>query len=110
VVVALLGLSRCVPADRGWVREELGLVRVQMAWVWGRVALVEQQFGRLDRKVDRILTQVVQPWQQDIVQHPSDARFTFSLPSARLIPGNLTAEAGLDLTIHAARRAGGIHR
>jgi hypothetical protein len=79
-VVALLGLSGCVPADRGWVREELALVRVQMAWVRNRVVLVEQQFGRLDPKVDRILTQVEQPWQQGIVQHPSDIHLTHVLP------------------------------
>lgn len=97
--MALLKLSGRVPADRGWVWEELALVQVLMAWVRDRVVLVEQQFGRLDLKVDRILTQVEQPWQQGIVRHPSDARFTFSLPSASLIPGNLPAEAGLDLTI-----------
>jgi len=56
-VVALLGLSGCMPADRGWVREELALVQVQMAGVRDRVVLVEQQFGRLDPKIDRILTQ-----------------------------------------------------
>jgi hypothetical protein len=102
-VVALLGLSGCVPADRGWVREELALVRVQMAWVRDRVVLVEQQFGRLDPKVDRILTQVEQPWQQGIIQHRSDARFTFSLPSTSFIPGNLPATAGLDLAITGAQ-------
>jgi hypothetical protein len=109
-VVALLGLSGCVPADRGWVREELALVHVQMAEVRDRVAQVEQHFGRLDPKLDRILTQMGQPQQQGIVQHPSDARFTFSLPSASLIPGNLPAEASLDLTITggATPLAGGI--
>jgi hypothetical protein len=98
-VVALLELSGCLPASRGWVRGQLAPVQVQVAEVQDRVAVVEQQFGRLDPKVDRILTQMEQPWQQGILQHPSDARFTFSLPSASLIPGNLPAEAGLDLTI-----------
>jgi hypothetical protein len=98
-VVALLGLSGCVPADRGWVRKELALVQVQMAEVQDRVAQVEQQFGRLDPKVDRILARMEQPWQQGLVQHPADPRFTFSLPSASLIPGNLPDEASLDLTI-----------
>jgi hypothetical protein len=98
-VVALLGLSGWVPADRGWVQEQLAPVQVQVAEVRDRVAHVEQQFGRRDPKVDRILTQMEQPWQQGIVPHPSDARVTFSLPSASLIPGNLPAEVGLDSTI-----------
>jgi outer membrane protein OmpA-like peptidoglycan-associated protein len=58
--VALLGLSGCLPAGRGWVREELAVVLVQMAEVRDRVAVVEQKFGRLDPKVDRILVQVEQ--------------------------------------------------
>jgi hypothetical protein len=108
-VVALLGLSGCLPASRGWVREELAPVQVQVAEVRDRVAVVEQQFGRLDPKVDRILAQVEQRGQQGIVQHPADTRFTFPLPSASLIPGDLPAEASLDLTITggATPRAGG---
>ena len=101
LVVALLGLSGCVPADRGWVREQLAPVQVQMAEVRDRVAVVEQQFGRLDPKVDRILAQIEQRWQQSTAsyQHPADTRFTFPLPSPSQIPGNLPAETSLDLTI-----------
>jgi hypothetical protein len=98
-VVALLGLSGCVPASRGWVREQLTPVRVQVAEVRDRVALVEEQFGDLDPKVDRILARMEQPWQQSVVQHPADTRFTFPLPSASLIPGDLPTETSLDLMI-----------
>jgi hypothetical protein len=100
-VVALLGLSGCLPADRGWVREQLAPVQVQVAEVRDRVAVVEEQFGRLDPKVDRILTQIEQRWQQSIAsyQHPAGTRFTFPLPSPSQIPGNLPAEPSIDLTI-----------
>jgi outer membrane protein OmpA-like peptidoglycan-associated protein len=76
-VVALLGLSGCVPADRGWVREELALMQVQMAGMRDRVMLVEQQFGRLDPKVDRILAQVEQlaSRPRDPTEHASDRKF-----------------------------------
>ena len=60
VVVALLGLSGCLPTDRGWVQEQLAVVQMQMAVVRDRVTVVEQQFGRLDPKVDRILAQTEQ--------------------------------------------------
>jgi outer membrane protein OmpA-like peptidoglycan-associated protein len=75
-VVALLGLSGCLPADRGWVREELALVQAQMAAVRDRVALVEQQFGRLDPKLDRILAQTEQlaSRQMDPPEHPPDGK------------------------------------
>jgi outer membrane protein OmpA-like peptidoglycan-associated protein len=59
-VVALLGLLGCMPADRGWVRGEMALMQLQVAEVRDRVVTVEQQFGRLDPKVDRILVQVEQ--------------------------------------------------
>jgi hypothetical protein len=100
-VVALLGLSGCVPADRGWVQEQLAPVQVQVAEVRDRVAVVEEQFARLDPKVDRILTQVEQQWQQSITphQHPADTRFTFPLPPPGQIPGDLPAEPSIDLTI-----------
>jgi hypothetical protein len=100
-VVTLLGLSGCVPADRGWVQEQLAPVQVQVAEVRDRVAVVEEQFARLDPKVDRILTQVEQRWQQDIAsyQPPADTRFTFPLPSPGQIPGDLPAEPSIDLTI-----------
>jgi hypothetical protein len=98
-VVVLLGLSGCLPASRGWVQGQLAPVQVQVAAVRDRVAVVEQQFGRLDPKVDRILAQIEQRWQQSIVQHPVDTRFTLPIPSASHIPGNLPAEASLDLTI-----------
>ena len=100
-MVALLGLSGCLPASRGWVREQLAPVQVQVAEVRDRVAVVEEQFGRLDPKVDRILAQTEQRWQQNIVsyQHPAGTGFTFPLSSPSHIPGDLPVEAGLDLTI-----------
>ena len=100
-VVALLGLSGCLPASRGWVREQLAPVQVQVAEVRDRVAAVEEQFARLDPKVDHILVQMEQRWQQSIgsYQHPASTRFIFPLPSPSHIPGNLPVEASLDLTI-----------
>jgi hypothetical protein len=110
-VVALIGLSGCLPASRGWVREQLAPVQVQVAEVRDRVTVVEQQFGRLDPKVDHILAQMEQRWQQSSIsyQHPTGTGFTFPLPSPSPIPGNLPAEASLDLTISggATPRAGG---
>jgi len=52
-VVALLGLVGCLPASRGWVRE-------QLAEVQDRVVRVEQQVEGLNPKVDRILAQTEQ--------------------------------------------------
>ena len=109
-VAALLGLSGCLAADRGWVREQLAPVqgqvaevRGQVAEVRGRVVVVEQQFGGLAPKVDRILAQVEQQRQQSIIsyQHP--------VPSSSRLPGSLPVEATLDLTITggATPRAGG---
>jgi hypothetical protein len=100
-VVALLELSGCVPASRGWVREQLTPVQVQVAEVRDRVVTVEQQFGDLDPKVDRILTQMEQRWQPSIVpyQHPADIRFTSPLPSPSPIPGNPPVGASLDFTV-----------
>jgi hypothetical protein len=108
---ALLGLSGCLPAGRGWVQEQLAPVQVQVAEVRDRVAVVEEQFRRLDPKVDRILTQMERQWQQSIAseQHPAGARFPVALPSPSEIPGNLPAETNLDLTITAGAmpRGGG---
>jgi hypothetical protein len=100
-VVALLGLSGCLPADRGWVQEQLAPVQVQVAEVRDRVAVVEEQMERLDPKVDRILAQTEQRWQQSIAsyQHPAGTHLIFPLPSPSQIPGNLPAETSLDLTI-----------
>jgi outer membrane protein OmpA-like peptidoglycan-associated protein len=97
-VVALLGLSGCVPADRVWVREELALVQVQMAEVRDRVVLVEQQFGRLDPKVDRILAQVEQLASRptDPAEHP---------PDRRLVVDGSTFEAGKTALTPAAQQA-----
>jgi hypothetical protein len=101
LVVVLLGLSGCLPADRGWVQEQLAPVQVQVAAVRDRVAVVEEQIERLDPKVDRILTQMEQRRQQSIAshQHPAGPGFTFALPSPSQIPGDLPAETSLDLTI-----------
>jgi hypothetical protein len=100
-VAALLGLSGCLPADRGWVQEQLAPVQVQVTEMRDRVAMVEEQFRRLDPKVDRILTQMQQRSQQSIAsdQDPAGARFTFPLPSPSQIPGDLSAETSFDLTI-----------
>jgi hypothetical protein len=97
-IVAVLGLSGCLPASRGWVREQLAPVQVQVAHVRDRVAMVEEQFGRLDPKVDRILAQMEQ--QSTVAsQHPANTRFTSPLPSPSNIPGNLPVETSLDLLI-----------
>jgi hypothetical protein len=100
-VVALLGLSGCVPASRGWVREQITPVQVQVAEVRDRVALVEEQFGDLDPKVDRILAQIEQRWQPSIVpyQHPAETGFTSPLPSPSSIPGNSPVGASIDFTV-----------
>ena len=100
-VVMLLGLGGCLPADRGWVREQLAPMQVQVAEVRDRVAAVEEQFGRLDPKVDRILTQMEPQWQQSITayQQPVDIPPTFSLSPPSQIPGSLPTEISLDLAI-----------
>src|SRR5918999_780579 len=91
-VVALLGLSGCVPAGRGWVREQLAPVQVQVAEVRDRVAVVEEQFGRLDPKVDRILAQMEQlaSRQVDPAEPPADGRLlvetTFAAGTTALTP------------------------
>jgi outer membrane protein OmpA-like peptidoglycan-associated protein len=91
-VVALLGLSGCVPAERGWVQEQLAVMQAQMAMVRDRVVLVEQQFGRLDPKVDRILAQTEQlaSRQMDPAEHPPDGRLlvetTFAAGTTALTP------------------------
>jgi outer membrane protein OmpA-like peptidoglycan-associated protein len=91
-VVALLGLSGCVPADRGWVQEQLAVMQAQMAMVRDRVMLVEQQFGRLDPKVDRILAQTEQlaSRQMDAAEPPPDGRLlvetTFAAGTTTLTP------------------------
>ena len=100
-VVMLLGLGGCLPADRGWVREQLAPMQGQVAEVRDRVAAVEEQFGRLDPKVDRILTHMEPQWQQSITayQQPVDIPPTFSLSPPSQIPGSLPTEISLDLAI-----------
>jgi outer membrane protein OmpA-like peptidoglycan-associated protein len=97
-VVALLGLSGCLPANRVWVREELALVQAQMAAVRDRVLVVEEQFGRLDPKVDRILAQMEQLTfrQTDPAEHPADRR---------LVVDGATFVAGTTGLTPAARQA-----
>jgi outer membrane protein OmpA-like peptidoglycan-associated protein len=97
-VMALLGLSGCVPADRGWVREELALVQVQMAEVRDRVVLVEQQFGRLDPKLDRILVQV----EQLAFRQTEPAELP---PERRLVVDGSTFAAGMTALTPAAQQA-----
>jgi outer membrane protein OmpA-like peptidoglycan-associated protein len=92
VMAALLGLSGCVSTDRGWVQEQLAVMQIQMAAVRDRVALVEQQFGRLDPKLDRILTHMQQlaSRQMDPAEHPPDGRLVaeaiFAAGTAALTP------------------------
>ena len=76
LVVGLLGLWGCVPTDRGWVQEQLAVMQAQMAAVRDRVILVEQQFGRLDPKLDRILAQTEQLASRQIepAEHAHDGR------------------------------------
>jgi outer membrane protein OmpA-like peptidoglycan-associated protein len=96
-VVALLGLSGCVPADRGWVRAELALVQVQVAEVRDRVVAVEQDFGSLNPKVDRILVQVEQlASRQTNLGEP---------PDRRLVVNGSTFAAGATALTPAARQA-----
>jgi outer membrane protein OmpA-like peptidoglycan-associated protein len=97
-VVALLGLSGCLPADRGWVREELAQVQVQVAEVRDRIVVVEQQFGSLDPKVDRILAQVEQltSRQTEPAEHP---------PDRKLVVDGTTFAAGTTTLAPAARQA-----
>ena len=91
-VVALLGLSGCGRADRGWVQEQLAVMQAQMAMVRDRVVMVEQQFGRLDPKVDRILAQTEQlaSRQMDRAEPPLDGRLlvetTFAAGTTALTP------------------------
>src|SRR5215216_1628066 len=103
-VVALLGLVGCLPASRGWVRE-------QLAEVQDRVVRVEQQVGSLNPKVDRILAQTEQRGQQSTVSSPhlAGTGVTFPLPSPSRMSGNLPVEVPLDFTIAAGAppRAGG---
>jgi outer membrane protein OmpA-like peptidoglycan-associated protein len=92
VVAALLGLSGCVRTDRGWVQEQLAVMQIQMAAVRDRVALVEQQFGRLDPKLDRIIAQTEQlaSRQMDPAESPHDGRLVvdaiFSAGTTALTP------------------------
>jgi hypothetical protein len=103
-VVALLGLAGCLPASRGWVRE-------QLAEVQDRVVRVEQQVEGLNPKVDRILAQTEQRGQQSTVSSPhlAGTGVTFPLPSPSRMSGNLPVEVPLDFTVAAGAppRAGG---
>jgi outer membrane protein OmpA-like peptidoglycan-associated protein len=91
-VVALLGLSGCMANDRGWVQEQLAVMQMQMATVRDRVALVEEQFGRLDPKVDRILAQMEQlaSRQMEPAEPPPNGRLlletTFAAGTTALTP------------------------
>ena len=91
-VVMLLGLAGCVPADRGWVQEQLTMMHIQMAMVRDRVVLVEAQFGRLDPKVDRILAQTEQlaSRQMDLAEPPPGSKLivetTFAAGTTTLTP------------------------
>jgi outer membrane protein OmpA-like peptidoglycan-associated protein len=107
VVAALFGLSGCVSTDRGWVQDQLAVMQIQMAAVRDRVALVEQQFGRLDPKLDRILTQVQQlaSRQIDPAEHPHDGRLVaeaiFTAGTAALTPA---AQQSIDAFIRQVPR------
>jgi len=110
-VVALLGLAGCLPASRGWVREQLAPVQGQVAAVQDRVVRVEQQVEGLNPKMDRLLAQTEQRGQQSTISSPhlAGTGVTFPLPSPSRISGNLPVEVPLDFTIAAGApsRAGG---
>jgi len=66
-----------------------------------RVSVVEEQVRRLDPKVDRIITHLVQRSEPEIAsgQPPATTPFTASMLFPGQLPGNLQAEPDLDLTI-----------
>jgi outer membrane protein OmpA-like peptidoglycan-associated protein len=96
--VALLGLSGCLSADRGWVREQLAPVQEQVAEVRERVAVVEQQVGGLDPKVDRLLAQL----EQLVSRQPGTAEPS---PERRLVVDGAAFGAGTAVPTPAARQA-----
>jgi outer membrane protein OmpA-like peptidoglycan-associated protein len=79
------------------VQEQLAMMQIQMAAVRDRVVLVEQQFGRLDPKIDRILAQTEQlaSRQMDPPEH---------LPGGRLVVDAIFA-AGTTALTPAARQS-----
>ena len=106
-VAALLGLSGCLAADRGWVREQLAPVQGQVAEVRGqvaevrdRVAVVEQQFGGLAPKVDRILAQVEQ-----LASRPTDPAEPSPEPEHRLVVDGVTFAVGTTALTPATQQA-----
>ena len=106
-VAALLGLSGCLAADRGWVREQLAPVqgqvaevRGQVAEVRGRVVVVEQQFGGLAPKVDRILAQVEQ-----LASRPTDPAEPSPEPEHRLVVDGVTFAVGTTALTPATQQA-----
>jgi outer membrane protein OmpA-like peptidoglycan-associated protein len=100
-LVALLGLAGCLPASRGWVQEELASVQTQMAEVRNRMVVVEQQFQRLDPKVDRNLAQVEQ-----LAYRPMDAAgLAEHPPDHRLVVDGTTFAAGTMALTPTARQA-----
>jgi hypothetical protein len=101
--VALLGLSGCLPASRGWVREQLAPVQGQVAEVRERVAVVEQQVGGLDPKVDRLLAQMEPrgPHRLGSSQPVAGTHGTVPHPSPSHRPGTRSGEVSLEFTITA---------
>jgi outer membrane protein OmpA-like peptidoglycan-associated protein len=107
MVAALLGLSGCVPTDRGWVQEQLAVMQMQMAAVRDRVMLVEQQFGRLGPKLDRILAQTEQlaSRQMDPAEPPPDGRLVVdALFAAGTTALTLAAQQSIDAFIRQVPR------
>jgi outer membrane protein OmpA-like peptidoglycan-associated protein len=83
------------------VQEELTSVQLQMAEVRNRVVVVEQQFERLDPKVDRILAQVEQ-----LTYRPMDsAGLPEYPPDHRLVVDGMTFAARTMALTPAARQA-----
>jgi outer membrane protein OmpA-like peptidoglycan-associated protein len=90
-VVALLGLAGCLPASRGWVREQLAAVQ-------DRVVRVEQQVEGLNPKMDRLLAQTEQlAARQGGTAEPP--------PDRRLVVDGAAFPAGMTALTPAARRA-----
>jgi hypothetical protein len=101
LLAALEGLSGCVPASRDWVREQLAPMQAQMGEMQDRVTVVEQQFERLDPKVDRILAHMEQQGDPvGLADPPSpDTMLTWPLPVPSQAEELLPAGASLDFTI-----------
>jgi outer membrane protein OmpA-like peptidoglycan-associated protein len=89
------------------VQEQLAVMQMQMAAVRDRVMLVEQQFGRLDPKLDRILAQTEQlaSRQMDPAEPTPDGRLVVdALFAAGTTALTLAAQQSIDAFIRQVPR------